>query len=55
MCGLKDVIVDRWISFSRGAKIAGATRSQIATISMNMLHFGAATSSGVRILERAKI
>jgi hypothetical protein len=53
--GLKDVIVGGRINFSGGAKIAGAPRSQISTRSTTTLHFGAATCSNDKILERAEI
>jgi hypothetical protein len=54
-CGLEDVIVGRRISFSGGAKIVGAPRSQITFKSKAMLHFCIATCSGIKILDRAKI
>jgi hypothetical protein len=42
-------IVGKWINFGRGAKIAGALRSQITIGSMNINHFGATNYICVKI------
>jgi hypothetical protein len=53
--GWRNSIVGKQIIFSGGAKIAGASRSQITSRSMTTSHFEVATCSGVKILERDEI